>query len=105
MNTIDNSSLRVVSQPRVAALAPVEPAQGTGYRRPESRSPDQPLPAVRREPHPNHQEIRADLVQRGQMRPAAMGLRNQQALASYRSLGDLDEKDRISRLLGVDEYA
>jgi len=104
MNTIDSSSLRIISQPRVLALAPVEPAHGANYR-PESHTPNQALPAVQREPHPNLQEIRADLVQRGLMRPAAMGLRNHLALASYRSLDDLDEKDRISRLLGVDEYA
>jgi len=104
MNTIDSSSLRIISQPRVPALAPVEPAHGANYR-PESHTPNQALPTVQREPHPNLQEIRADLVQRGLMRPAAMGLRNHLALASYRSLDDLDEKDRISRLLGVDEYA
>jgi len=104
MNTIDNSSLRVINLPRVPALAPVEPAHGVTYQ-PESRTPSQPLPTFQRAPHPNLQEIRADLVQRGLMRSAVMGLRNQQALASYRSLDDLDEKDRISRLLGVDEYA
>ena len=104
MNTIDNSSLRIYSSPPVRALAPVEPAHGAGYR-PESHAPSQALPAVPREPHPNPQEIRADLVLRGQMRPAGTGLRNQQALASYRSLNDLDERDRINRLLGVDEYA
>jgi hypothetical protein len=104
MNTIDNSSLRIIRQPRVLSLAPVAAAHASSYR-PESRTPNQALPTVQREPHPNLQEIRADLVQRGLMRPAASGLRNQQALASYRSLDDLDERDRISRLLGVDEYA
>jgi hypothetical protein len=104
MNTIDNSSLRIIRQPQVLALAPVAPAHAANDR-PGSRTPNQALPTVHREPHPNLQEIRADLVQRGLMRPAASGLRNQQALASYRSLDDLDERDRISRLLGVDEYA
>jgi len=90
--------------PLVKALAPVEPAQGAKYR-PESQTPNPAFPAVQRAPGPNLQEVRADLVQRGLMRPAVVGLRNQQALASYRALDDLDEKDRISRLLGVDEYA
>ena len=104
MNTIDSTSLRVTSLPLVPALSPVEPVHGARFR-PESQTPNPVFPAVQKEPGPNLLEARADLVQRGLMRPAASGLRNQQALASYRSLDDLDERDRISRLLGVDEYA
>ena len=104
MNTIDSSSLRVTSLPLVSALAPVEPVRGAGHR-PESHTPNQPLPTIQKEPRPDLQEVRANLVQHGLMRPATTGLRNQQAIASYRSLNDLDERDRISRLFGVDEYA
>ena len=104
MNTLESSSLRITRLPLVPALAPVEPAQGAKYQ-PESQTHNPAFPAARGEPSPNLQEVRADLLQRGLARPAATGLRNQQAIASYRSLDDLDERDRISRLLGVDEYA
>ena len=104
MNTIDNSSLRIASPPLVRALTPVEPAHDASYR-PESHTPNQVVTTIQREPQPDLREVRADLVQHGLMRPAVTGLRNQQALASYRTLDDLDEKDRISKLLGVDEYA
>ena len=104
MNAIDSSSLNFYSLPLVPALSPVEPVHGAKYR-PESQTPNPAFPVVQKQQNPNLQKAMADLVQRGLMRPATTGLRNQQAIASYRSLDDLDERDRISRLLGVDEYA
>jgi len=50
-------------------------------------------------------EARADLLQRHLFSENGASSRTLQALKAYKSLADDKEREHISRLLGVDEYA
>lgn len=50
-------------------------------------------------------ENRANLIYRQNLGNDGINAKTRQALRAYRTLEDADEREKVSRMLGVDEYA
>lgn len=50
-------------------------------------------------------ENRAGLIYQQNLSDDGINARNRQAIRAYRTLEDAEEREKVSRMLGVDEYA
>jgi hypothetical protein len=50
-------------------------------------------------------EGRAGLIYQQSLMDDGINAKNRQAIRAYRTLEDAEERDKVSRMLGVDEYA
>lgn len=85
---------------------PLTPAQESGQLQDQARQPGQQtsLPAAPGEGVREQLQIRAVILGR-ESNPAGLSPRAREAVLSYKAAETYDERDRISELLGVDEYA
>ncbi|MCW8944216.1 MAG: hypothetical protein OQL27_05525 [Sedimenticola sp.] len=87
------------------ALVPVSPTTpgDDSARRPVSPPPLQaviPTGDIR-----SSLESRASLIAQQSLIDDGVSSRNKQAIRAYRTLEDAEEREQVSRLLGIDEYA
>jgi hypothetical protein len=106
MNIADSIAGSVYYSPVSKALTPVQPpmpVQGTPKKQPENNYPQAVLTSTRaaRESVQARAEV---LIQRNAADESLSG-RSRQAIASYRALDETHEREMISSLLGIDEYA
>jgi len=87
------------------SLVPVQPAsQGDD----PSRRFDQPAPVKAVIPAGEQRaglENRAGLIYQQNLADDGINAKTRQALRAYRTLEDAEEREKVSRMLGVDEYA
>lgn len=87
------------------SLVPVQPAsQGDD----PSRRFDQSTPARAVIPAGEQRaglEVRAGLIYQQNLADDGINAKTRQALRAYRTLEDAEEREKVSRMLGVDEYA
>lgn len=87
------------------SLVPVQPAtQGED----PSRRPNQPPPTQAIAPAAELRaglENRAGLIYQQNLADDGINAKTRQALRAYRTLEDAEEREKVSRMLGVDEYA
>jgi hypothetical protein len=84
----------------------LEPVSSTSQARPDDQqggrqSHTSLLPAEARISF----EVRAQLLQQKIPLDDGISMKNRQALKAYRSFEDQDERELVSRMMGVDEYA
>ncbi len=104
MNGINSIGTSLFDTTVQRALVPVEPYA------PSKDSTQQP---VKQQPAPitltsdllNRLQITADLLQKRAVIDNGATQRNRHAISSYRTLNDSEERERVSSLLGIDEYA
>jgi hypothetical protein len=82
------------------------PAQESGQLQDQARQPGQqaPLPTPLGEGQREQLQVRAVILGR-ESNPTGLSPRARDAMLSYRTAQTYEERDRISALLGVDEYA
>lgn len=87
------------------SLVPVQPSSKGDD---PSRRPSPPLPARAVVPSGELRaglENRAGLIHQQNLMDDGINARNRQAIRAYRTLEDAEEREKVSRMLGVDEYA
>lgn len=87
------------------ALVPAQPAKSGGDA---SRGNDQPVTAAAVVPTAAQQaglESRAGLIHQQNLAEDGINAKTRQALRAYRTLEEAEEREQVSRMLGVDEYA
>ncbi|WP_428609719.1 hypothetical protein [Sedimenticola sp.] len=92
--------------PSVArSLVPVQPAaQGEDPSRRPNQSPP-PKAIIPAGELRSGLENRAGLIYQQSLSDDGINAKNRQAIRAYRTLEDAEEREKVSRMLGVDEYA
>lgn len=89
-----------------AGQRPLAPSQESGQLQDQARQPGQqaPVPATPGEGVREQLQIRAVILGR-ESNPTGLSPRAREAVLSYKTAQTYEERDRISEMLGVDEYA
>jgi hypothetical protein len=90
--------------PDTGAPRALTPALPGGQIRDERQQGTQPPPPIINVEEQQRLEIRASLLSR-QQDSSGLPNRSKHALAAYRATQTKDERDYVSKVLGVDEYA
>jgi hypothetical protein len=104
MRAIDSIGISYLDPAISRALVPVQSQEGVANSQREPALPPVP-PVIPSGEQRSVLETRAELLQQRSFSNDNTTNRNQQALRAYRSLSEERERDQISQLLGVDEYA
>lgn len=104
MRAIDSIGISYLDPAVSRALVPVQSQEGVANNQHEPSPPPVP-PVVPAGEQRSILETRAELLQQRSFSNDNTSSRNQQALKAYRSLSEEKEREQISQLLGVDEYA
>ncbi len=105
MSKIDGYPFKIPTSPVLKALQPVHSASGA--RDPARRASQQQLvtAALPKTEVRDQLETRAELLRRGSMDEGGSRGRNLSVVNTYLSLQVNQEREEISRLIGVDVYA
>ena len=101
INSIGTSLFDTTVQRALVPVQPYTPAKDSS----QQPAQQQPTPVRLTTDLLNNLQITADLLQKRSITDNGVTQRNRYAISSYRTLNDSEERDRVSSLLGVDEYA
>ncbi|MES9857296.1 MAG: hypothetical protein ABW166_11910 [Sedimenticola sp.] len=104
MSAIDSIANPLIDPAISRSLVPVKPASRAGNSTDQARQKGSPPPIISKDMQAGLQ-IRAELLQ--QKHPMADGdsARSRHAIGAYSALSNSEERERVSTLLGIDEYA
>jgi hypothetical protein len=104
MNTIHSSNIALFDTPVSRSLVPARPVAEANEAGKRPLLPPAPTIAISDEQQ-QRLEARADRFMRQVEPESETSSRNRQAIQAYQSLVEVNEREQVSLLLGVDEYA
>ena len=106
MSTIESLSSTFYDPSISRSLVPVQPAaRGDDPSRRFNQPAQPPRAIIPAGELRSGLESRAGLIYQQSLSDDGINARNRQAIRAYRTLDDAEEREQVSRLLGVDEYA
>lgn len=104
MSSIDSIASPLINPAISRSLVPVRPVSSAEN---SSTPPEREPPSIEALSRPVKAELqdRADLLQQRQPQAEGDTAHRRHAIGAYRALSNSEERERISTLLGVDEYA
>ncbi|MEJ1298606.1 MAG: hypothetical protein RPU63_14155 [Candidatus Sedimenticola sp. (ex Thyasira tokunagai)] len=104
MSSIDSIANPLIDPAISRSLQPVRPVVQTGNT-PEQAPNKKPPPVTATKDMLAGLQVSAELLQKKHPMAEGNSARSRHAIGAYRALGNSEERERVSTLLGIDEYA